>query len=95
MELQHVGLQRLHDGVERRIVGIDAERDLAGAPFDARGKLACHVECEMARRRRKEHEADEVGSRRERRIERVGRAEAANLHQDGHEAGSSGCRAGF
>ena len=42
---------------------------------------------DMARRRRKEHEADEVGARLERCIERIGRAKPADFDKSGHAAG--------
>ena len=35
VQLQHVGLQRCDDGAQRLVVGIDRERDLAGAALDA------------------------------------------------------------
>ena len=56
VQLQHIRPQRLDDIVERRIIGIDRERDLDGAALDLLAEFARNLETEMARRRRKEHE---------------------------------------
>ena len=84
VQLQHVGLQRLDDCLERRVVGVDRERDLLRAPAHALAERARGLVAEIARRRREEHEADHVGARVERYVERLGRLQAADFDHNGH-----------
>ncbi len=84
VQLQHVGLQHLDDGGEQNIVGIDRERHLAGPALDPPAERARGQAVEVARRRRKEHEADEIGPRLERDLERFRRLQAADFYEDGH-----------
>ena len=92
VQLQHVGLERLDDGGERLIVGIDGERDLAGAAFDALAKRARGLQREMARARRKEHEADHVGAGFQRHIKRFRGLQAADFD---HQSDMGGVLAAF
>ena len=66
------GLQRLDDAAKLGVVGIDRERDLARAALHPLAERARGLDPEVARRRRKEHEADHVGAGVERGVERVG-----------------------
>ena len=62
VQLQHVGLERLDHARRARVVGIDRQRDLAGAALHPLAERARGLKAEMARRGRKEHEADQVGA---------------------------------
>ena len=53
------------------VVGVDRERDLLRPAAHARAQRARRLEADMARRRRKEHEADHVGTGLERDVERL------------------------
>ena len=66
VQLQEIRPQRLDDVFERRVVGIDRQRHLGGAALGLPAEFARGLEAEMARRRRKEHEAHHVGARLER-----------------------------
>jgi len=46
------------------------------------------LEADMTRRGRKKNEADQIRTRRERDVERLGRLQAADFDPDGHPAGS-------
>ena len=74
------------------VVGIDGERDLAGAAFDAPAERARGREPEMARTRREEHEADQVGVGFQRHIKRFRGLQPANFDQERHGRGSSSLR---
>src|SRR5262249_29616744 len=78
------GLERLDRGREPVVVGIDRERNLAGAPAHPRAERPRGLKAKMAWRGRKEHKADRVGARVERHVERFGRAQAADLDQYRH-----------
>ena len=82
MKLQQIGMQHVDDVGQRRIVGIDRERDLLGAVFHPAPEVARRMQRDIARARRKEHEADHVGAGIERGVERVGRGQAADFDQD-------------
>ena len=84
VQLQDVRLQRLDDVVERRVVGIDRERDLERAALRLPAEIARRLQAEMPGRRRKEHEPDHVGARVERRVERLARGQAADFDEQGH-----------
>ena len=56
VQLQQVGLQHVHDLGERRIIGVDGDRDLLGAALHAGAELARRVKRHVARRGRKKHE---------------------------------------
>lgn len=82
MKLEHVGFQRLNELAEIRVVGVDRQRDLLGAALHPLAERTRLLEAEMARRRREEHEADHVGSCRERRIQRLGGLQTADFDQN-------------
>ena len=84
VQLQHVGLERLDDVAQRLVIGIDGERDLAGAALDALAERARRLDAEMARARRKEHEADHVGAGFQRDIKRFGGLQAADFDHERH-----------
>ncbi len=84
VKLQHIGMQRLDDIGQHRVIGIDDERNLFGAVFDAASERVRGVQRNVARAWRKEHEAHHVGARVERGIEGLGRGEAADLNKGGH-----------
>ena len=91
VQLQHVGLERLDDLRASSASSASTEsatfsaRPCTRAPRAARG-----LEAEIARRRRKEHEADHVGAGIERGVEGLGGLQAADFDQKGHDgAGSS------
>ena len=79
VKLQQIRLQRRNDRIKQRIVGIDGERDFLRAAAHARAEHPRRIDCQMARRRRKEHKADHVGARLERDIESFRRREAADF----------------
>ena len=68
MELQHGGLERLYDGGEGRIIGIDAQCHLPRASAHLRTKGTGGRQRDMPRARLEEHEADHVDARIERRV---------------------------
>ena len=68
--------------LKQRIVGIDRERDLAALCLCTRlAQRARGRERHIARAGRKEHEADHVGARLERGIERLGGRKPADFDQ--------------
>ena len=73
---------RLDDCGERCVVGIDRERDLAGAALYARPERPRGLVAEVAGRRRKEYEADEIRARLERNVERLFRAQPADFDEE-------------
>src|SRR5439155_21856508 len=79
VKLQHVGLERLDNACEQRVVGIDGDRDLARPPLHAARKRARLIERHVARARWEEDEANHVGARRERDIKRLGGGKAADF----------------
>ena len=79
MQLQHVGLERRDDVGKRLVIGIDRERDLAGAALHAVAERARGLQPEIARARRKEHEADQVGAGFQRHIKRFRGLQAADF----------------
>jgi len=81
VQLKPVGIERRHDRVQQRVIRIDRERDLAGTPGRAVAECACRRHVEMARGGRKEHEADEIGTRFERGVEGYFAVEPADLDQ--------------
>ncbi len=87
MQLQQVGLEGGDAQFQELVIGIDRDRDLAGPALHPLPERAHRLEADMARRRRKEHEAHQIGPGLERRIERNRRRQAADFDQDGH-AGS-------
>jgi hypothetical protein len=79
VQLQNVGLQRRDDAFERRVVGVHGQRDLDRALLHMLAQLARGLQREVARRRRKEHEADHVGAGLERSVERLPRGQATDF----------------
>ena len=92
VQLQHVRLQRLDDIGERRVVGIDGQRDLGGAALGLPAEFARRLEAEMPRRRRKEHESHHVRAGLQRDVERLARGQAANFDDQGHGLSRRGSR---
>ncbi len=84
VQLQHVGLQRGDDGGDEIVIGVDGERDLAGAPRTCAPSGRAASSRKIARARRKEHEADEVGPGLERHFQRVGPAQPADFDRQCH-----------
>ena len=83
VKLQQIRLQRLDHGIKHRIVGIDRQRHFLRAAAYAAAERPRGLEDKMPRRWRKEHEADHVGARVERDVERLGRRKAADF--DDHD----------
>ena len=74
------------------VVGVDGKRHLLRPPAHALAERARRREADMARRRRKEHEADHVGAGIERHLERLGRLQAADFDKRRHMCGGSTAR---
>jgi hypothetical protein len=89
VQLQKVGLESLDYGSQFVVSGIDRQRDLLGAAFHPRAQCPCRLDVEMARRRRKEHEADQVGTGVECGVKRLGRPQPADFDEEGHNSGGS------
>ena len=81
---QQVWRERLDDLLEQRILGIDRQRDLARATANAPAERACRSGLDIARRRRKEDEADEIRPRIERHVERLVRFQPADFDRQTH-----------
>jgi hypothetical protein len=90
VQLQDIRPQRLDDIFERRIVGIDGERHLYRPTLGLLAEFARHLQAEMPRRWRKEHEAHHVRTSLQRDVERLARGQAADFDKQGH--GLSGSR---
>ena len=88
VQLQDVGLQRFDDALECRIIGIDGQRRLDRALADLPTQFPRYIKREMTRRRGEEHEAYHVGARLQRRRERLGRRQAADFDEQGHDFGA-------
>src|SRR5262249_15640379 len=84
VQLKRVGPERLDDRGERRIVGIDRERDLLGTALHARAKLTGDFVAQVPRRRRKEHEADHIRALIQRHVECLRRAQPAYFDDQTH-----------
>ena len=84
VQLQHVGGKRGDDAGKRLVIGIDGKRDLAGAALGPLAQRARGVEPEMARARREEHEADQIGAGFHRDINRFRGLKPADFDQQRH-----------
>ena len=84
VQLQHVGLERCDDVEQGLVIGVDGERDLAGAALHALPERARGLQPEMARARRKEHEADQIGPGIKRHIKRLRGLQAADFDRQRH-----------
>ena len=83
------GLSASIDALKLGVVGVDRQRDLLGAAAHPLAQRARRLDADIARRRRKEHEADHVGAGVERRVERLGGLQAADFDQKGHDGRGS------
>ena len=74
---------RRQHAVQKIGLGIDEQPDHPRAARCARGQRGGACRLDMARALGKEHQPDEIGARRQRRIERVGGGNATDLDQRG------------
>ena len=86
MQLQEIGRDGVDNGAQSLVRGIDRQHDDPRAPVDARGQRLRLIERQMARALLEKHEADHVGARVKRGVERRRGREAADFDQSGHGA---------
>jgi hypothetical protein len=90
VELKDVRCERRNDVEQRVIIGVDGERDFSGTSLNALAKRARCLKPKMARTRREEHEANQVGPGIKRYIKRLWGSQAADFDRQWHyEARSS------
>ena len=68
MQLDQIGRDRRDHLLNRRVRGIDHQGRCGFLPAKARRQIARLVQADMARARRKEHQAAEIGARRQGRL---------------------------
>ena len=88
VQLQGIEPRRHDRFADCRVIGIDEQPDAADPAFGPRGKLGRIAERKVARARREEIEPGMVRPRPDRRVERVGRGQSADLDRgSGHGGG--------
>src|SRR5207245_11017852 len=86
---EQAGLQHLAARRAQTMVGTARGSPLAGPVRAGRAERARGRAVEVARRRRKEHEADEVGPRLKGDLEGFRRLQAADFDESGHRSARS------
>jgi hypothetical protein len=84
VQLQDARLQRFDNAGERRIVGIDGQRDPGRALTGQLAKHTRHFQRDVPRRRWKEHEANHIGASIQRGAERLARGQATDFDSQRH-----------
>jgi hypothetical protein len=75
--------------MQRMVVGIDGQRDLAGTTLSSLPQQAGGRESEVARAFAEKHEADHVSARFQRNIKCFRGLQSADFDREGHGAGST------
>ena len=84
MQLDEIGIERRDDRLQFGVVRIDHERNAKSLAARAGREGAPLLQPDMARAFGKAHEPDHVGSGRNRGVNGVGRAQAADFDEGGH-----------